>query len=520
MSMTTQAPRDVAPRDATPWVDELQFDDADLGDPPRRRRWLRWLLVPIVLVALIAAGLWYTKPFGAEAASLVTGTATSGTIVSSVSVSGTIAASTIKELSFTTSGTVTAVNVQVGDAVTAGQVLATIDDAALQVQVEAAQAALTSAQARLDADLAAPTSDVVNAAKDSLNQAKLQLTNAKQSLSDTRAQNALNTRQAQAALTAAKATLAADKAALPAGDPQLAKDQSAVDNAQAALDSTTLKATLSLHQAENQVSSATLAVTTAQHGYTTKTAKASDAQLAADRAAVAQAQQALATLQETGSTITSPINGTVTAVDVEVGQDVSGGSGGGSSASSTSTTGGQIEVMDLAHLRISGEASETDIAKLKLNQPATITATALGSETAVGTVCEVGVVGSQISGVTSFPVTVCLDGTNPALLVGMSATAAVVTDRADDAVLVPSLAVKTIGGQRVVTVLGEDGRTQTNVPVTIGISNGSETQVLSGLAAGATVVETVQASTGTTGRGGFAGGFGGGVLPGGGFRGD
>jgi multidrug efflux pump subunit AcrA (membrane-fusion protein) len=98
----------------------------------------------------------------------------------------------------------------------------------------------------------------------------------------------------------------------------------------------------------------------------------------------------------------------------------------------------------------------------------------------------------------------------------MSATAAVVTDRADGAVLVPSLAVKTVGGQQVVTVLGADGKTTTNMPVTVGITNGSETQIVSGLATGTTVVETLQSTT--TNRGGFGGG-GGRFIPGGGFGG-
>ena len=173
--------------------------------------------------------------------------------------------------------------------------------------------------------------------------------------------------------------------------------------------------------------------------------------------------------------------------------------------------------MDLTKLQIAGQASETDVSKLKMGQPATITATSLGSETAVGKVCALSVVGTQISGVTSFGVTVCLDGSNAALLVGMSATAAVVTDRADNAVLVPSLAVKTVGGQQVVAVLGADGKTQTNMPVTVGISNGSQTQILSGLSEGATVVESIQSTTTTNrpgggGRGfpGVGGGFGGG----------
>ena len=98
----------------------------------------------------------------------------------------------------------------------------------------------------------------------------------------------------------------------------------------------------------------------------------------------------------------------------------------------------------------------------------------------------------------------------------MSATAAVVTDRADDAVLVPSLAIKTVGGQQVVSVLGPDGKTQTNVPVQVGITNGSQTQVLSGLKGGETVVETLTTPTTRNGGnnrgfpgGGFGGGFGG-----------
>ena len=170
--------------------------------------------------------------------------------------------------------------------------------------------------------------------------------------------------------------------------------------------------------------------------------------------------------------------------------------------------------MDLGKLQIAGQASETDISKLKMGQAATISATALGSNTVVGKVCQLSIVGAQISGVTSFGVTVCLDGSNPSLLVGMSATAAVVTSRADNAILVPSLAVRTVGGSQVVSVLGADGKTQTNVPVTVGISNGSETQILTGLTGTETVVETVQSTTQT--RGGFGGGR---ILGGGGFGG-
>lgn len=506
---------------ATSWVDDFEFDRSLVGDQPvRRRRWLRWLIVPVVALVIAIAAIWVANPFGTTATALVTAKATTGTVVSSVSISGSVASSAVDELTFGSSGTVTAVNVAPGDTVTAGQVVATIDDSAQQVQLASAKANLVAAQARLALDQAGPTAATKASARDSVNQAELQLSTARQSLNDTYAQNALSIAQAKAAVTAAKATVALDKKTLPAGDPQLAKDQAAVTSATSALSATNLKATLSVHQAQSQVSSASLGVTTAKHNYSLKFVPTTAAQIAADKAAVASAQQSLTTLEQNGASITSPTAGTVTAVNIKVGQQVTGSSSSsaGSGSSSSTTTTGQIEVMDLTKLQIAGEASETDVPKLKMGQAATITASALGTDAVVGKVCALSVVGTQISGVTSFGVTVCLDGAHASLLVGMSATAAVVTSRADNAVLVPSLAVKTVGGQQVVAVLGADGKTQTNVPVQVGITNGSQTQILSGLSDGTTVVESLQTTTTTRGGGnvrgggfpGGGGGFGGG----------
>jgi multidrug efflux pump subunit AcrA (membrane-fusion protein) len=510
--MTTSLERTDSPAG---WVEEYSFDqDATLLEP-HRRRWRRWLVLLAFVLALAALAAWALNPFGkAAAASLVTARATSGTIVASVSVSGSVASSSIHELNFGTPGTVSAVNVAVGDKVTAGEILATIDATSINVQLQVAQANLVAAQAHLALDQAGPTAATIASANDAISQAKLQLSTARTSLSDAIAQNNQNIAQAGAALTAAQAQLAADTLALGPNDPQLVKDKQAVDSATTAVSSTQLKATLSLHQAQAQVSSAALGVTTAEHNYSAKVIPVTAAQIASDNAALAQAQETLTTLQQTGASITSPIAGTVTAIGIKVGQAVTTSSGSGASSTSSSTT-GDIEVMDLANLQIAGQASETDISKLKMGQAATITATALGANTVVGKVCELSIVGTQISGVTSFGTTICLEAGNTPLLVGMSATAAIVTNRADNAVLVPSLAVKTVVGQQVVTVLGADGKTQTNVPVTVGISNGSETQILTGLTGNETVVETVQTTTQTRPQGGATRGLGGGAFGGG-----
>jgi HlyD family secretion protein len=491
--------------------DEFAFD-AQLGGQvePRHRSRRRLALIPVAAILVVGAALAIANPFAASAAtpSAVTARATTGTIVSSVSLSGSVAAGTVDELSFGAAGTVSAVNVKAGDTVTAGQVLATIDATTLQSQIQTATANLAAAQARLALDAAGPTAATKASAQDSVKQAQLGLTTARQSLSDTYLKNDQSLAQARSAVSSAQSALAADQAA-SAPAAQIAKDQQAVASAQQALSSAQLNATLAVQQAQNQVASASLGVTSAEHGYALKIVPATAAQIDSDKAAVASAQQALANLQASSATIVSPISGTVTAVNLTVGQSVSGtgSSAGASSSSSSSTTTGQVEVMDLAHLQIAGQASETDIAKLKLGQAATITAAATGSNTVVGQVCSVGQVGTQISGVTSFPVTVCLSGANTGLLVGMSATAAVETSRADNAVIVPSLAVRTAGGQATVTVLGPDGSTQSVVPVTVGITNGSQTQITSGLTAGTTVVETLQTSTSSSpGRGGFGAG--------------
>lgn len=492
------------------------MDPADEFDPPQRRGWLRWLALLAVVVVVVAAGLWVAHPFGAQAAAPVTAVASTGTIVSSVDVSGAIDPASTQELSFGAAGTVETVAVTVGRQVAAGQVLATIDDTAAKAQLAVAQANLTAAQARLTADEQGPTSTTVASARDGITQAEQQRSNADQDLTDTKASNAQSIDAAESGLQAAEARVTADKAAAPPVPPaQLTADEAAVTQAEQALAAAEVRATSALHQAEQQVSAADLGVTNAVDQYDLKTAPTPAAQIASDEASVAQAQQALITAQQTagGAEIVSPIAGTVTAVQIAVGDKVSGGSASGSgssgssgSSSSAASASGQIEVMDLGHLILSGEVSDVDVAKLKEGQGATITADALGSTTLTGKICQLDQVGTQIQGVTSYGVEVCLEGSDPALRVGMSADASVVVQRADGAVLVPSLAVQTVSGRQVVEVLGADGKTLVPTTVQTGLTDGQDTQIVSGLATGATVVVRLPTTTGGSGSPGRNGG--------------
>ena len=112
-----------------------------------RQRHLRPLVVvPVVVVVAGAAAWWLARSSGsapaAPAAVERTVAVTLGTMRQTVSSAGTLEPADSEDLNFTTSGQVTAVNVRAGQQVTKGTVLATIDSAALQSQVQQAQSFL------------------------------------------------------------------------------------------------------------------------------------------------------------------------------------------------------------------------------------------------------------------------------------------------------------------------------------------------------------------------------------------
>jgi HlyD family secretion protein len=130
------------------------------------------------------------------------------TVSTAVTSSGALAASTEQNLGFQKGGRLTAVNVKVGDRVTAGQVLATLDDATLR-------RTLAQQQAELDAQRALLTRYV----------------------NSTAVQGAQNSAaQAQAVLSAtqdqAKATLDADETTLKRAEKQLDFDEDVRDDAE------------------------------------------------------------------------------------------------------------------------------------------------------------------------------------------------------------------------------------------------------------------------------------------------
>ncbi len=119
---------------------------------PRSRR-TRWLTGIGLVLVLALAGWWLlSRGQTTTSAGYRTVTVARGTLTDTVSASGTINAARQADLSFSSGGEVTSVEVEVGDTVKKGAALATIDDSALQIAYTSAKADLTAAKETL-ADL-------------------------------------------------------------------------------------------------------------------------------------------------------------------------------------------------------------------------------------------------------------------------------------------------------------------------------------------------------------------------------
>ena len=143
----------------------------------------------LVLAVLLAAGaIWWVRSRSSSAAASAVATSTVAasvqTLSQSVSATGTINPKVQSNLRFGSSGTVTAVDVKVGDTVTAGQQVAAINPTDLQTALDLAEANVSSAQANLTTVKASSTTTTsqLNAAKSQLAAAQAKLTTAQTNL--------------------------------------------------------------------------------------------------------------------------------------------------------------------------------------------------------------------------------------------------------------------------------------------------------------------------------------------------
>lgn len=220
------------------------------------------------------------------------------------------------------------------------------------------------------------------------------------------------------------------------------------------------------------------------------------------------------------------VAGTITSMDLAVGDVVgSSTSGGSSTEASTGTTlpgatttateessTSQVTIVATDSWTSTVSLSASDLENIAVDDQAELTVDGV-DDTVFGTVTEIGRLPSTDSGAALFPVTITTTGQVDGLYDGLSATVDIVYERRTDVLAVPSAAVTTTDGVSTVTQLDEDGE-EVEVEVTVGETAGTYTEILGGLAEGDEVVVAIQTPTSGGGDGGQTGEFpGGGQLP-------
>ena len=457
------------------------------------------VIVGLLLLVAISGYLIYSKiqPASAAAIKAQTATVARGNLNATVNSAGPVAARTQAALNFGATGTVKQVYVKLGDSVKQGQVLAELDATDLQFALANAQLAFNQAQIKYDQTKAGPSVSELATARSNVDTAQANYDTAvrKTGLNDEQLliyRNSLD----KSALALQKAQSEYDKAV-----SDRVTDLATVSVAlkQAKLDYTSAQANYNIQvaniddsavrSAASTLSAAKANLLTLESTPTQQDMAVADAQLAQATLSLQQAQYKMRTAQ-----LIAPFDSTVTQVNID-------------NFSSASTSATAIQVSDLTKLQVTVNMAEVDISKVKAGQDVNVAFDALSDSPALtGKVGQVALVGTTTSGVVNYPVIITLNVPDAAAIkTGMTANIAIVVDKRENVLLVPNRAIRTVARQRVVQVQTTLGVAQT--PITIGLQNDSQTEVVSGLKEGDAVVINTTTTT-TTGSGG------GGIIPG------
>ena len=389
----------------------------------------RWMLVALALGILIFGVVGYTvlaRPSATVDPSRLA-VVERGDLARSVVATGKIEPITKVEIKSKANGIIKELRVEEGDAVAEGQVLAELDKDNLAARLREARAALAGAEASLKAAEAELEKNKVEAEGPDVAFARRNAERAEQ--------------------------LAKDKLL----SPQTLDDARNV-----------------LEQAVNRQ----LAART-QLGV-------SRARVAQAGAAVAQATAAVERAAEEldNATIRSPIRGVVLSRPLEIGSPVSSILNLGSAATLVMVLG------DISKVYVRGKVDEADIGMVRLGQPARIKVETFKERQFDGRVTQIAPMGAERDNVVSFEVKVSIDNASGELRANMTANAEIVLEEHKGTLIIPEGAIvydaKRSASVDLVAPDAKNGRQR--VPITVGVSNGTRTQVVSGLKEGQRVI--------------------------------
>lgn len=412
---------------------------------------MRKLLVIFLVLAVLGAGGYFgyqeyqRRQAEASAPDYEPVPVKRGDILATVSATGVVLPEREVNLAFSSTGTISAVNVEVGQQVKGGDVLATLDAVDLQLAVKQAEVGVQQAQAQLQQLREVANTADVAAAEAALTSAQQGLTSAQAAYQETLkgpdkdtlaaaqaqvAQAAVQLQQAQQAYDRVKDR--PDVAMLPQS-VQLQNATIALDTAQAQYRAAEKSVTnAQVAAARSQVTAAEAQVAQAQANLDKLQRGTSEGQLAIARAGVDQAMLSLQVAQRRldNARLLAPWGGVVTQVSI-----VSGGQAAPAQPA--------IRLADNSKFHLDVQVDEVDIAGIKPGQTVNMEIDALPDQKLTGKVARVSPASTTTStGGVSYNVRLDIDSTNAPLLGGMSATATIIADTRPNVLLVPNRAIQ------------------------------------------------------------------------------
>lgn len=131
--------------------------------------------------------------------------------------------------------------------------------------------------------------------------------------------------------------------------------------------------------------------------------------------------------------------------------------------------------------------NEVDVVSVKTDDKVITTFDALSDLSLTGKISKINTIGTVSQGVVSYDAEIVFDMQNEQLKPGMNVSASIITDVKQNVLIVPSSAVKNDGDVSYVEVLN-DGKIPQQKNVEVGLNNGTDTEILSGISSGDKVV--------------------------------
>ena len=194
--------------------------------------------------------------------------------------------------------------------------------------------------------------------------------------------------------------------------------------------------------------------------------------------------------------VRAPTSGTVLQRNVVEGQVITSSMGNSAAAGTLLFT-----MADLDNVYVQTDVDETDMGKLKVDQPVTITVDAYPDRKFQGKVLKIAPMGKAVQNVTTFKVTTVIENPSKILKPGMNASVEITAEDVRDVLVVENEAIMdSTNGKMVVPVI--DGKPGNPMPVEIGVRGWDTTEIIFGAEEG-DVLMLVSSGTGKAGQQGL-----------------